>query len=287
MEFVLAELGRVRFFGFGILVLAVQALTWLEAVQADEASALSPPCHVGLVPGAIGARGGGGASLFIRPQDYFLDFETALVAKGCQVFRFELPVDGTIEERGMVLKAEIERNEGGAPFDLLAHSQGALDARYAIFLLKGKSVRSLVSIGAPMDGTPSAKWAMDQIESHSFWYYLLKWVGQYDLESLRFIPELEPRFVFKHADAFAPQPGVRYASAVALCRSGCSLPLVVSGWLTGVGPGDGLVPAQSQRWGADLGEYNLDHLSTVGVDRAKHLERMRFLDRYFDWIRLN
>jgi hypothetical protein len=43
------------------------------------------------------------------------------------------------------------------------------------------------------------------------------------------------------------------------------------------------VEAESQRWGEDLGDFDLDHLSEVSVSREKQAERERMLRSVWVW----
>jgi hypothetical protein len=52
----------------------------------------------------------------------------------------------------------------------------------------------------------------------------------------------------------------------------------------GIPDGDGLVPASSQSFGDDLGEYDLDHLSEIGVDVSKRSERARLMNRLWEFF---
>jgi hypothetical protein len=186
----------------------------------------------------------------------------------------------------LILKDQVTRFRqatGGAaagPVALIAHSQGGLDARFALKTLALEGVSELLSLGVPHLGTPAADWVVRQRESRSLWYLLLRILGDYDLEALRFAGELTSGFLAKHAPLFEGIAGVRYASARGVCRTDCGKLLRLGGWLMGVPPeGDGLIPGATQRYGQDLGEYNLDHLQQVGVDSTKKAERLRLFEK--------
>ena len=247
----------------------------------------STACRILLVPGAFGARGSeGGAKLFLRSEEYFAEYRDFFAQRGCRIRLVEFPADATIEERGQILRNQVQSWKAEGPLFLLGHSQGALDARFALKELKLSGVAGLISIGAPHRGTPAAEWVVSQRDLRSLCYWVLRGVARFDLDELRFVGELTPSFLAGHPDQFAAVPGVRYSSAQGDCRSDCHWVLrITAAWL-GIGPGDGIVPRESQRFGDDLGAYDLDHISEVGVDTDKRIERLRFLNRVWVWMDL-
>lgn len=260
----------------------------LLGLAGAESSACASDCRIYLVPGAFGARGsGGGAKLFLRPEDYFREYREFFNQKGCETRQGEFPADATIEERGQILRDQVQAWPGEGPLYLVGHSQGALDARYALQQLKLQGVAGLVSIGAPHRGTPAAEWVVAQREGRGMLYWALRGLGGYDLDTLRFAGELTPLFLGSHPAQFGAVPGVRYASAQGQCKQDCHWVLrFAASWL-GVGAGDGIVPGSSQHFGDELGNFDLDHISEVGVDPEKRTERSRFLNAVWTWMKLN
>lgn len=247
-------------------------------------------CLVFLIPGAFGQ---GTSSLFLAQKDYFADYRPFFAAKGCQTEQVEFPPDATIELRATVLRGEIEKAEkialaatqGAAPaVYLLGHSQGGLDARFVLATRRVAGVSALVTIGTPNHGTPLANWAVAQRTSGSPVYWLLRWLGGYDLRAIPFAAEMTPEFLERKASYFEAAPGVRYAAARGVCRTGCGWALRLGAWWLGLGPSDGVVPGESQRFGQDLGEYDLDHVSEVGADAPKRAERARLLDAIWSFF---
>jgi triacylglycerol esterase/lipase EstA (alpha/beta hydrolase family) len=243
-------------------------------------------CAILLVPGAFG---NGTSSRFLNADDYFAEYASFFRARGCRVEKAALPQDATIEVSALVLRDQLTRfARPGEKTALVAHSQGALDARYALKSLGVSGVSALISIGAPQSGTAVAEWAVREREREGFWYWALRIFGRYDLKGVSFAAEMTPAFLRKQADRFGAVSGVRYASAQGVCRSGCSWALRGLDWITGagVGPGhgDGLVSGEGQLWGDNLGEYDLDHLSEVGVDVLHRVERGRFLNRVWSYL---
>ena len=272
MEFVWGKLLRIS--------LALGVLGFL--VVSTNAHAKSS-CRVGLVPGAF-APGAEGSGRWIRDEDYFRAAREFFSAKGCEVFQFQFPEDGSIEERGLMIRDQLQRRGGFSGRTLLlAHSQGGLDARYALAALKVSGVDALVTVGTPHSGSRVAQWAHEQAEKQSFFSWFLHAGFDYDLGALRFLGEMVPGFIASRADYFRIPSRVRGASARAVCRTQCFWLLRGLSWAFNLGPGDGLVEAESQRWGEDLGDFDLDHLSEVSVSREKQAERERMLRSVWIW----
>jgi hypothetical protein len=99
----------------------------------------------------------------------------------------------------------------------------------------------------------------------------------FDLDGLKFPAELTAEFLKRTERFFKPVPDVRIASLVGACHRHCHWAMSLL-MLWKVGEGDGLVPAESQKWGDFIGEFDLDHVSEVGVDSDKKDERRRMLE---------
>lgn len=260
----------------------------MESVLASVAAVLL--CKILLVPGAFGADTSG---RFLEPSAYFADYEAFFKKRGCIVRKVEFPVNVTIELRARLLRDQTEklaREKAESPVVIVAHSQGGLDARYALKSLGLKQVSALITIGAPHHGTPLANWVIDHRGRGSPLYWFLRILGNYDLRTLPFVGEMTEEFLNQHAEAFEAVPGVKYASARGVCRTVCHWSLRLLDWVSGMGGignssgGDGLIPGESQKFGVDLGEFDLDHISEVAFGSPNSLERQRFLDSILPYI---
>jgi triacylglycerol lipase len=90
--------------------------------------------------------------------DYFLGIPHALEAGGATVYLADLPTANSTTVRGEELLLRLDRlaaATGAQRFNLIAHSQGALDARY-VASVRPDLVASVTSIGGPNRGTPVA-----------------------------------------------------------------------------------------------------------------------------------
>ncbi|MGK5083753.1 hypothetical protein WDW37_10660 [Bdellovibrionota bacterium FG-1] len=257
------------------------------ALHVQGVAAAVLPCRIFFVPGAFGE---GTSSLFLAKSAYFSEYRSFFEAKGCAVKTASFPPDASIEERALVLKDQLGRflQTGAGKAVLIAHSQGALDARFALRTLGVVQVEALISVGAPHLGTPVAEWAVDHRDRGSFLYWFFRVFAGYDLRALSFVDEMTPRFLKKFHSRFEKQAGVRYASAQGVCQTHCHWALVaLSSWINkgiGQGHGDGIVSKESQLFGDDLGQYDLDHISEVGNDSLSRNERTRLLEQIWKYL---
>jgi triacylglycerol lipase len=196
--------------------------------------------------------------------DYFRGIADHLNALGCDTHAVRLPAAASVPDRARSLVTAIEALPHDR-IDMIAHSLGGLDARYALAKLGlAKHVRSLVTIGTPHRGTPLADlaatggalaWPRKIVAALGMPLHALDWLSTESLERFnRDVPDV---------------PGVRYGCVVGGMRAEppvIPLPLVAAhGFLRRVaGANDGLVPMSSQYWGETLAEIEADHFAQVG-----------------------
>jgi triacylglycerol lipase len=199
-------------------------------------------------------------------QDYFRGVAERLRALGIEVITPRVaPLSGIAARAGEL--AEQVRRLDAPRVNVIAHSMGGLDARYAIaeLGLAGR-IATLVTIGTPHCGTPLADGGVILSQLVGF-HHALELVGAgwsaFEDLTLRRMAEFNRRV----RDA----PGVRYLSYVGRVRDARRAnPLLRPSWrllASRVGANDGLVPAASQRWGAVLGEVDADHWAQIGWSR--------------------
>ena len=219
-----------------------------------------PPLPVVLVHGLFGFdRIGVPGARF----DYFRGIAKHLESLGCHAHAVRLPASGSVPDRARELVAAIEALPHER-IDLIAHSLGGLDARYALTHLGlARRVRSLVTVGTPHRGTPLADlalkgpldWARRIVSALGIPIEALEWLST----------EALAEFNAKVLDA----PGVRYACVVGgMHRADSVVPLALAPAHTYLrrvaGPNDGLVPIASQYWGETLAEIEADHFAQIG-----------------------
>jgi triacylglycerol lipase len=194
---------------------------------------------------------------------YFRGIIKHLEELGCHAHAVRLPAVASVPERARILVEAINALPHER-VDIIAHSLGGLDARYALAQLGlAAKVRTLVTVGTPHHGTPIADLAVrgpiglarKAIGAVGIRLHALDWLSTDALA--RFNNEVKN------------VPGVRYACVVAGIReptTPVSLALAPAhGYLKKVvGPNDGLVPVASQYWGETLAEIEADHWQQVG-----------------------
>jgi len=219
-----------------------------------------PPLPVILVHGLFGFdRIGVPGARF----DYFRGIAKHLDSLGCHAHAVKLPLAASVPARAKELVAAIDALPH-ARIDLIAHSLGGLDARYALAHLGLASrVRSLVTVGTPHRGSPIAD--LVQTGPIGAARKLIAAIGM-PMEAIEWLTtEALERFNRDVPDV----PDVRYACVVGGLHKPDSvvpLPLVPAhAYLRRVaGVNDGLVPVSSQYWGETLAEIEADHFAQIG-----------------------
>src|SRR5262249_6493519 len=134
--------------------------------------------------------------------------------------------------------------------NLIAHSMGGLDARYAITRLGlGDRVVSLTTIGTPHVGTPLADLGVGLLGGLSRLFRTLV-----DLEAFH---DLTSKRMTAFNSEVPDAPNVAYGSVIGRGDRGEMNPLLWASHLylsQFAGPNDGIVPATSQVWGEVLRE---------------------------------
>ncbi len=199
-------------------------------------------------------------------QEYFRGLATRLRRLGMNVYAVRLPPLATVSARAQAL-AEAVQALPHERVNIIAHSMGALDGRYAVSRLGiGRRVASLTTVGGPHRGTPIADLgtgllgeklglkkmcAALSLDVEAFWDLTTRRMEKFNVE----VPDVR---------------GVAYASYVGVCN-GTLNPLLLPSYLylkTSVGANDGLVPAHSQEWGEVLGRIEADHWAQIGWGRG-------------------
>jgi triacylglycerol lipase len=191
---------------------------------------------------------------------YFRGIVERLQANGAEVHCARVPPLAPIHVRAARL-AEMVRALDAPRVNLVAHSMGGLDARYAISRLGlGERVASLITIGTPHRGTPIADLGAELLRR----LRLDQALGP--IIDVRALHDLTTSRMLAFNREVRDVPGVRYLSVVARAPRGAVHPLLLLAhrWLHRYGENDGLVPARSQRWGQVLREIEADHWSQIG-----------------------
>jgi triacylglycerol lipase len=219
-----------------------------------------PPLPVVLVHGLFGFDRIGVPGVKLH---YFRGIVKHLESLGCHAHAVRLPSAASVPDRAKIL-VDCITALGHERVDIIAHSLGGLDARYALAKLGlASKVRALVTVGTPHRGTP----LVDLFISGPIG------VARKGLATLgittRALDWLSPAALARFNEDVRDVPGVRYACVVAGIREpGTPLSLALApthAYLRRVaGPNDGLVPMASQYWGETIAEIEADHWEQVG-----------------------
>jgi len=190
---------------------------------------------------------------------YFRGIATRLEQMGVKVYSPRVPPAASISTRAERLAALI-RALPDERVNIVAHSMGGLDARYAISQLglSGK-VASLITIGTPHFGTPLADMGSKLLAR------IVRMLARFI--DLRAFVDLTTAGMERFNQKVPDAPGVTYGSVVGRSRKLGTHPLL---WAPHVylskngGPNDGLVPSTSQPWGEVVQEIEADHWAQVG-----------------------
>jgi triacylglycerol lipase len=202
-----------------------------------------------------------------RSHDYFRGVRARLAADGAEVHRPRVAPSAGIAARAEELAAFI-RALPDRRVNVVAHSMGGLDARYAISRLGlGRKVASLTTVGTPHLGTPIA----DVGAGLAGRARLLEALTAVGLDVAAFQDLTTARMAAFNA-AVPDLRGVAYGSVVGVAPGLRDMnPLLVPSWLwlsERAGESDGVVPATSQRWGEVVRTIAADHWAQIGWSRA-------------------
>lgn len=199
-------------------------------------------------------------------QDYFRGVSARLEREGCVVHRCRVARTASVAERAAELTAFV-RALPSPRVNLVAHSMGGLDARFALARLGlARSVASLTTIGSPHRGTPLADLGSGLARRARVGGALAR-AGM----SIEALHDLTTDRMADFNCAVRDVRGILYASVVGAPRSRRAVsPILLPTWLWLGGealPNDGMVPAASQRWGEVLFEIEADHFAQIGWSR--------------------
>ncbi|MBS2033150.1 MAG: hypothetical protein JST54_35080 [Deltaproteobacteria bacterium] len=201
-------------------------------------------------------------------HQYFRGVPTRLEKSGHIVHAAKVATAAGVETRAEELARFITEVDAKR-VNIVAHSMGGLDARYAIARLGlAPRVASLVTLGTPHRGTPIAALGSGLARRG-----VVKLLGSAGLD-VSAIDDLTPARLARFNDEVPAARGVHYASVVGVSRKKRRMnPLLVPTHLylrEVAGENDGMVPAESQRWGEVLAEVEADHWAQIGW--SKHFD---------------
>ncbi len=252
--------------GAGVIALSLGLVwhyrnAWLERFQGSATAAGLLRHPVVLVHGVVGFDE---ISLGARRHEYFRGVAENLRRHGVEVYRVRIPNGASVSVRARHLARWIERIPSPR-VNIIAHSMGGLDARYAIAKHGiGSRVASLVTVGTPHRGTPIAD--VGTRLGDRFGIRGLLSAAGIDIRGFYDVTTEEAE---QFNTGVPDHPGVHYGCVVGRpnVRSGGVNPLLRPGHRylqSRVGANDGLIPTTSQVWGEVIDEIDADHWAQIG-----------------------
>jgi triacylglycerol lipase len=263
MEIHLVIIGSVALLAAGLAV-ALLHLARRRRQRRRKRVRVRPPLPVVLAHGLLGFDE---VQLATGRVEYFRGVAGGLEKLGTRVYRPQVPPVASVAARAARL-ADYVRQLPDQRVNIIAHSLGGLDARFAIAQLGlDQRVASLTTIGTPHLGTPLADYGTSVLEKVGI-RRLLRLCGL-DLEGFFELSEQRMTGFNQHVEDAST---VAYGSVVSVVTSGTAgiNPLLLPCYLLlkqRVGANDGLVPWDSQVWGEVLFEAEADHWAQVGWSR--------------------
>jgi triacylglycerol lipase len=205
-------------------------------------------------------------------HEYWNGIASPLTSAGADVVAIRVPPTSSIATRAAGLAAAVDAlvAERGGKVNIIAHSMGGLDARYAIAHGLAPRVASLTTIGTPHAGTPLADIGASLLGDKLGLKKLARVIGL-DVEAFWELTTKRLRASAELADV----DGVLYASIVGACSRSRVHPLLAltHKYLSSTaGDNDGLVPAASQQWGEVLRTVDADHWAQIGWSARRSLD---------------
>jgi len=195
---------------------------------------------------------------------YFKGVEPRLTKLGARVYSFQVHPTAAVASRASELARAIASLD--APrVNIVAHSMGGLDARYAAskLALQGR-VASIVTVGTPHRGTPLADLGAGLWLVAPATRLLLEKAG-FDVDGFF---ELTTKRMKQFNREVPDHPDIFYGSWLAKAPGLTTLtPLLLPTWQllrAKSGDNDGLVPVASQKWGETCGRIEADHWAQIG-----------------------
>lgn len=232
------------------------------------------------------AHGTGGADRILGIVDYWWGIPEALENQGAEVYVTRVDGLGGTAEKAAQFKEEVQyiQSFSSSPkFNIIAHSHGALYARYAISNLGlADDVVSLTSIAGPHQGMVLADLIVENypaplksLTTESLNFIYAYFFGDIAPDSCANVVDVTTQYmqtVFnKHTENVS---GVIYQSWAARVKTGCPTLVLNPVWRLlseKEGPNDGLVGVESAKLGDYRGEEaaawwspGCDHLNIIG-----------------------
>jgi triacylglycerol lipase len=239
----------------------------------------------------------------IGPVTYFKEIKEHLESLGYKIYLTQVDPFNPPEVRGRELALQLKNiyKKEKRKLNIIAHSQGGLDSRFAIAHYNlGKEIITLTTIGTPHHGTTIASVAlltMPEFARSLFDFFALIY-GCYlgfchDQDIKKEILSMSPEYMENIFNPNTPNdPNVFYYSYAGISGKWANEPvdpyLEVPTKILDIfeGPNDGMVSVESAKWGKFIGIVYADHLDEVGHYMFVKDERFDHL-QFFEYIAKN
>ena len=240
--------------------------------------------------------------------DYWGRIPSALEAMGCRVYRSNQDCNGEIEENSLFLARRIEEileETGAEKVNIIAHSKGGLDSRYAISKCGiGHRVASLTTLASPHHGSKTIDFLLkfpDFMVRFCGWCFdrWCRLIGDDKPHSYGVFHSLTTRSAAEFNRNVPNLGSVYYQSYAFVMRRptddpGMFLPNLLVGMIEG--ENDGLLSPEAVRWGdfrgivRGAGRQGVSHLDEIDLwktDLSVRIgkEEMTLLELYREIVR--
>ncbi len=268
--------------------------TWLKRFELNE---FPEPEIVDLKYPVLLCHGYGAIASLVKPSPLY---DVALLLRSHNVLTFapNIVPYAKIETRAkswVKLIKELTDDLPGGKVNIVAHSMGGLDMRYALSKLDiARNVSSLTTVSTPHHGTSLAELTLKTPEAiRDKLADFLDWMGDRiyphtKSDSVASAAQLTRQYVTETFNPTIPNvddiPYYSYTSAVG---KGTNEPIrVIARYQNkhiyeNEGPNDGMVSVESATWGEHISTYNLSHLEQMNMrikDDRQHLFQQFWLD---------
>ncbi len=241
-----------------------------------------------------GFMAGKRVGMFVKVKDHFTQ-------KGCKIYETEVAAVQTSEYRGRQLAEQLQQiaaSSGAEKLNIIAHSQGGLDARYAVRMAGvSDKIASVSTLSTPHYGTQLADLSVQlsgPIAQQALGV-MLDLMGRVintntpDPDTMAAANSMTTAFVTQQFNPANPDvPGIYYQSWAA--ATGATTGDITKGMLklsagiltAAAGANDGVVPVASAQWGQFRGILPADHLDLIGYklfDASTTFNHLTFLEQ--------
>lgn len=272
--------------------------TWLTKFELDE---FPEPEIVRLNHPVLLCHGYGAIASLVKPSPLY-DIALLLRTHNVLAYAPNIVPYAKIETRAKSWQRVIQDLAQKIPdgkFNIVAHSMGGLDIRYALSNLDiAHHVNSLTTVSTPHHGTSLAELTLKTPEAiRDKLADFLDWMGdriypQTKSDSVGSATQLTRQYILESFNPETPDvPDIPYYSYSSAVGKGTTEPIeVIARYQNNhifeeEGPNDGMVSVQSSKWGNHIKTGNLSHLEQMNV-RVKDDREAAYQDFWLNVVKM-